>query len=521
MNEKTTILIFDDSPTYLAVSEQYLTGRGYNVLTASVQAEAYEALDNDDVDLLCIDWEMPESSGLEFVRGLRSGWKFFDLPVMLISGKHDPLSIIDALNAGCDDFVSKEEGLEILGIRIERMLRAFYRLNIGRTFRKERQILLVDDSPTFLISTQQFLEKMGLNVITASSGREALGSLDKENADLIAVDWMMPEMDGLELIQTIRSKNRYKDIPVIMLTGEEGHRENILLALDAGADDFINKEYDLCLLEKKIGILLRIQEQYRRYTRQIALDKEEVEKLVQKRTAELEKTNAQLRQEIEDRREAEAQLSEAFKEKEVLLREIHHRVKNNMQVIISLLRLQARKIKDADTKAALQDSQNRVSTISLIHETLYWQDSFAAINMKKYLTRLSDSLHVIYKQLTSGVKIAIYAEDLELDIDHAIPCGLIVNELISNCFKYAFPGGHGKIEITAESDSDDSVKLVISDDGIGLPDNIDFQNAETMGLSVVASLVQRQLNGTVDIIRDKGTQFFINFRRKTRSQAHD
>jgi len=292
---KFKVLIVDDSPTQRAVIHAYLKNFEYNVFEAANHKEALYILNNEHIHLMTLDWEMSEGCPLDLVRTLRSGWKYFDLPVVMMTARNKPEDVINAMSAGCDDFVTKDDGIELLEIRVRRLLSFLNRLDVASSQRHQRRILLIDDSKTFLAITQQFLENCQFAVLAADSGKKGIEILSKENVDLIVVDWMMPEMNGLDFIRHVRENDIYKEIPIIMLSGKGGI-DDVVSAIEIGADDFINKDSDLKLLEKKIGVLLRIQEQYRRYTRQLVEDKKKIEDIVEKRTDELKQTQTQLAQ---------------------------------------------------------------------------------------------------------------------------------------------------------------------------------------------------------------------------------
>ncbi|WP_421657725.1 sensor histidine kinase [Leptothermofonsia sp. ETS-13] len=207
------------------------------------------------------------------------------------------------------------------------------------------------------------------------------------------------------------------------------------------------------------------------------------------------------------------QLQAALNEKEVLLKEIHHRVKNNLQIIYSLLRLQSRNIKDQQAAEVLIDSQNRVKSISLIHEKLYRSADLAQIDLKQYIPNLVASLFSSYKANSNSIKLYTNVDDVSLDIDAAIPCGLIINELITNSLKYAFPDGkEGEIRLELYLENDNDVTLSISDNGVGIPECYRFAKTEKLGLSLVRDLVA-QLKGTIEVSACKGTLFKIRFPR--------
>jgi len=236
----------------------------------------------------------------------------------------------------------------------------------------------------------------------------------------------------------------------------------------------------------------------------------------------------QAQQEIAERLRVEEQIKASLKEKEVLLKEIHHRVKNNLQVIFSLLSLQSERVQDPSALDLLRESRNRIRSMALIHEKLYRSRDLVQVDFGEYTRSLVAFLVRSYRAYASPVALQVQADDVSLSIDAAVPCGLIVNELVSNALKHAFPPGRSKtLDETATTDeskeptdqicvelrSDDHqrVTLTIADNGVGFPPDLDFRNAESLGLQLVNTLVQ-QLDGTIELIRrDKGTTFKVTF----------
>ena len=216
---------------------------------------------------------------------------------------------------------------------------------------------------------------------------------------------------------------------------------------------------------------------------------------------------------ITERKRTEEQIKASLREKEVLLKEIHHRVKNNMQVIISLLNLQSKHVKDKHDLEIFKDSQNRIKSMALIHDKLYQSKDLASIDFAEYTENLASHLFNTYSVSSSAIKLVADIKDVPLDIDTAIPCGLIINELISNSLKYAFPDGQeGEIRIKLYASKDDTSTLIVCDNGIGLPEDLDFRNTESLGLQVVVALVE-QLKGTIELDRSEGTAFKIVFKK--------
>jgi PAS domain S-box-containing protein len=200
--------------------------------------------------------------------------------------------------------------------------------------------------------------------------------------------------------------------------------------------------------------------------------------------------------EITDRKEIDQQVRSTLKEKEILLQEVHHRVKNNLQVISSMLNLQRRFIEDPKMLDILEESQNRISTMSFIHESLYQNSDFSSIGFTEYLKRLTQNLIHSYSRVATGVSLDCVLDDVQINLKQAIPCGLIVNELVSNSLKYAFPNKEGgTIQLRVERKGED-IEIEVSDDGVGLPDDFDFETNESLGVYLVQALTD-QLDGTL------------------------
>ncbi len=221
---------------------------------------------------------------------------------------------------------------------------------------------------------------------------------------------------------------------------------------------------------------------------------------------------------IDERKKAEKYIKASLKEKEALLKEIHHRVKNNMQVISSLLKLQALSIKDAKLTELLMDCRQRVHAMAFAHEILHSSDRLTAVNFKDYILKLTDQLYRFYN-IRDRVKLTVHSEDISLDIDHATTLGLIINELISNSMKYAFPENRpGEIFIELNKRKHDISELIVRDNGIGISEDINWRNSDSLGLQLIILLVENQLDGNVELDRDAGTRFTIRFRLKETEQ---
>jgi PAS domain S-box-containing protein len=214
---------------------------------------------------------------------------------------------------------------------------------------------------------------------------------------------------------------------------------------------------------------------------------------------------------IAERKRAEERVKSSLAEKETLLREVHHRVKNNLQVISGLLNLQSHYINDEEVRTIYKESQNRIKTMALIHEELYQREDLARINLADYIQGLTDNLMVSYSIKGNRVKLTLDLVDADIAIDTAIPCGLIVNELVSNALKHAFPGRKkGEVKVSLDRFNEEQYELMISDNGVGLPDGLDAMKTGSLGLRLVSVLAE-QLGSELQVERDQGTTFRLTF----------
>lgn len=221
----------------------------------------------------------------------------------------------------------------------------------------------------------------------------------------------------------------------------------------------------------------------------------------------------QLHNELCDRERAEADLRASLKEKESLLKEIHHRVKNNLQIISSVLRLQSDYIQDDKVLALFKDSQQRIRSMALIHEKLYKSRDLTRIAMGDYIEDLTTSLLSAHRSVAYSVALSVNADKVWLNIDTAIPCGLIINELVSNALKHAFKGDHdaeSEIQIDLRRQDSNCYCLSVTDNGIGFPSELDFRNTESLGLELVCVFTE-QLGGEIELDDTEGTRFTVTF----------
>ncbi len=380
--------------------------------------------------------------------------------------------------------------------------------NETRTVSSEssKRILVVDDEPINLLVVENHLSLKGYFVKKVTNGKDALDAVDAANRnnkpfDLIVLDVMMPGMSGIEVCKYLREENKPDQLPVIMLTAKN-RVEDLLYGLQAGANDYLAKPFSKEELLARIDNHLRLKQladENKRSEKRLAMHRDNLEKEVAIRTKELIDSKQQIKASLE--------------EKEVLLKEIHHRVKNNMQVISSLIKFQTEDIKDEQYVDMFKECQNRIRTMSLLHEKLYRSENLANIQLSDYVKNLVDEVFHSYRKGTAKIDLKLNIEDISIGIDSSIPCGLVINELMSNSMKYAFPDNRdGEIKISICLLNSGEIELIFSDNGIGMPEDIDYRSTQSLGLRLIYKLSTHQLDGKVELDRSNGTEFRIRFK---------
>ena len=429
-------------------------------------------------------------------------------------------------------------------------------INDNRDFDfQQYTILLVDDNPNNLELVVDYLEDYGLTILVSQDGESAFNRAIYANPDLILLDVMMPGIDGFQTCRLLKADPKTKDTPVIFMTALSSTKERVK-GFEAGAVDYVVKpiQQEEVLARIKLHLKLhsltqKLEEKNEKLTQtnlllkqqieerqvieinlkktnqrlnqvlrertkaQSSLEKfnEELETIIKQRTLKLIEINEKLQQEITQRQQAEVIIKKSLKEKEILLKEIHHRVKNNLLVVSSLLEFQTDYIKDPDIISMFTDSQNRIYSMALIHEQLYKSKDLAKLDFGKYLESLVENLIQTYNLNQQSIQFHLDIKQVDLNIETAHPCGLIVNELISNAIEHGFPEQRkGNIWITLQQDSTQITRLNIRDDGIGFPDDLDFRETESLGMQLVCTLTQ-QLEAEIEMKRSQGTSFNLIF----------
>jgi two-component sensor histidine kinase/CheY-like chemotaxis protein len=301
---------------------------------------------------------------------------------------------------------------------------------------------------------------------------EYLARLDS-SLDVILADYSLPQFNALGALELL--KERGLDIPFIVVTGTVSE-EAAVECMRQGATDYLLKDR---LGRLGSAIQQALQQKFMR----------------------------------DDKRRADELIKASLEEKKVLLRELYHRTKNNMQVISSMLSLQSAALSDDRVAIAFQEMRNRIHSMSLIHEKLYQSHNLSSIDMGEYIAELIKLVLESYGVSPVRITHELDTEDVPVTLDVAVPCGLIINELISNSIKHAFPGDRlGKIRICFGRRSDDALELTVADDGIGVGSGFDLRTDAKLGLQTVVSLVENQLQGQVEFDVREGVTCRVRFK---------
>ena len=497
----TSVLYVDDEPALLDATKKTLERKpGLSVDTASSAREALELLRTREYDIIISDYQMPEMDGIQFLKFLRSSGN--TIPFILFTARGREEVVIEAYNAGTDSYMVKGGDPKVMLMDLTRKIEQIVtrrkmerELRFSNTLLSTQQetspdgILVVDEQGTMISFNTRFAEMWDIP-------REVLASGSDERALQSVLDHIVDPATMLARVRYLYAHREEKSHEEISL--KDGRVYDRYSAPMAGSD---GKYYGRVWYFRDITDRKRAEDA-------LVSARNELEQKVIERTAALNRINESLKAEIALRTAAENTLIASLHEKEVLLREVHHRVKNNLQIIISLLNLQSRFIHDDKVLSAIRESQNRIKTISVVHEKLYRSKDLSGIDLEEYLHFLATSLFRFYGVDQETIALDMDIRGISVDINRAIPLGLIVNELVTNALKYAFPGDRkGRIALAAREDRA-TLSLIIRDDGVGMPEHLDWRNTASLGLQLVITLVE-QLDGTIELTRDGGTKYTI------------
>ncbi len=481
------VMVVDDEEEICKRLQAELQKEGYDVEYTTHPVGVVEKLSEAKkkgrdyaFELLLLDLRMPEIDGFTLLNDIRA--VDHDLDVIIITAYGDDANAIDAIRLGAIDYLKKPISLQELRTAIFRVQEKHAK---ERAF--EYRILVVDDEKKLCAYLKRELEKEGYKVSVAYDGPSGLEYFKNNRVDIVITDIRMPRMTGLKMLEGCREIS--EDFVSIIITGFGDH-EKAIEALRLGVFEYLRKPLSIEEVMTSIGKaidLLSLRRGLSAYRREL-----EIENALKTQYAE--------------------KIEKSLKEKEVMLKEIHHRVKNNLQVISSLLSLQSRHIKDKEALELFNDSRNRIYSMSLIHERLYQSEDLARIDFAGYLRTLTRDLFRSYNVDPNVIKMNLELKDVFLNVNTGIPCGLIINEMVTNSLKHGFPDGRrGEIQIGFYERKKGEYTLNVRDNGIGFPEDFDFRNTESLGMYLVVSLVE-QLDGTIELDKGEGTSFTIRFR---------
>lgn len=463
-----SIFVLEDDAELGVLIKKTLARAGISVTVASDVHTAMATLLTLPPDLLILDYQLADMTGKDIVHALRQ--QGYNIPFIIITGHGDERIAVEMMKLGAQDYLIKD--VNFLGMLPTVVARAIAHLQTEQALKQaqralriseERYRLLFENAPIAIghYDTQGHI--LMFNQMALQDINQRLEDLvGKSVGEIFERATAEQILERMKIVVTSEKYLAFED-RVRLPTGERWFLSNYTRLTDASGN--------------VIGM-------------QIASN------------------------DITERKHAEEQIHASLREKELLLKEIHHRVKNNMQVISSLLALQSRAVKDTRDLELFQESQNRIRAMSMIHERLYNANNFSQVNFSDYIHSLTIELCQTYRVSPAHIQMRVDVSDnIALDITSAIPCGLVLNELLSNALKFAFPTPDQDGEITVSLHRADAhqLELMVRDNGVGLPAAIDLAHISSLGLDLVVNLTKRQLRGDIRVERTNGATFYITF----------
>jgi PAS domain S-box-containing protein len=457
-SKNSKVLVVDDEPAQLFAMARILRSAGYDVLEASTGKEALEKARHEDPDLVLLDVILPDIGGVEVAKEIKRDSRLNSMVILISGSKISSEAQSKGLEEGADGYLTKPIPKRELLARVESILR----------IKNSEEVMLKSEEKYRLI---------------VENAREGIWSIDAE-ANTIFVNQYMANMLGYTVDEML-GMHLFSFMDEDNIEIAKNNLENRKKGIQEHYDfEFIRKDGERIYTSISAS---PINDQQGKYVGALALVAD-----------------------VTERRKMEQKIQKSLKEKEMLLKEIHHRVKNNLMIIASLLNIQSRYIKDTESQEIFKESQNRARSMAIIHERLYQSVDLKRIDFGDYVRTLSNELFHAYADDSGRIKLKINLDAIFVDINIAIPLGLIINELITNSLKHAFPKGRGG-EITLDfHKKEDSFELTVKDNGIGFPEDLDYRSTSSLGLQLVNSLTE-QIDGKVEMDGSNGTCFKITF----------
>ncbi len=470
LNRQIKLLLIEDVEDDAVLLVHHLKKAGLDVQYTRVEDEHHfrDELGENKWDIIISDYSMPKFDGLSALKIYQE--YNVDIPFIIVSGTIGEDVAVKAMREGAHDYIMKNY-LDRLVPAIERELREAVIREEKRQAQadlhanQERLRVLIKNSTDIIV----IIDEKGVIKFASPSIKTVLGNPPHRYCNSNIIDQIHPDDKKSALILFNKYRKKWlKDVNKLELRLR--HKNNNWVVLEIFIQDMLNN----AIIR---GFVINARD-------------------------------------ITERRQNEEKIKRDLVEKEILLKEIHHRVKNNLQVISSLLSLQSRYVKDKRALEIFNESCSRVRSIALVHEELYQSSDFVSIEFESYIKKLAFSLFQASSINPGNIELDISIKNVSLGLDLAVPCGLILNELITNAIKHAFTGGFqgkGRISVSINRLKHGKVEMTVHDNGAGMPDEIDFGKTSTLGLHLVHLLAVDQLGGDIFIDRQNGTAIKIVF----------
>jgi two-component sensor histidine kinase/FixJ family two-component response regulator len=499
-----SVLYVDDEPDLLDIGKLFLERSGFFSVTTVLNApDAIRSLEHGRFDAIISDYQMPGMNGIEFLIHVRSC--FGSLPFILFTGRGREEVVIEAINNGADFYLQKGvDPLPMFAELAQKIKIAVEKQKMGVSL--QNQTIVLEERVKELNCLYRFAEAINKTGVS-------LDAMLQDCVDLLPSGYNHPECTNVRVVYreneyttTGFKKSVWNQNSLIVLNGECVGTIEVSYTgewVDRTNEPFLAEENSLLngvvkLLENSIALKIASE-----HLKKICRTQENEPGIG---LAGLSDSCQMLTSERTLRLAAEKDLQELREQNEVLLREIQYRVKNNLRTVHSLLDLQSKYIRDEKVLKALHESQNRIRAMALVHEILYQSKEITNIDLDKYVRTLGKNLFEFYGIKDPAISLQTDIPEIFLSVNSAIPVGLIINELMSNSLKHAFPNKNkGEIMIKVRK-KNHTLSMLFRDNGIGIPKDLNWRDTKSLGLRMVFSLVE-QMKGTIGLDRSRGTEF--------------
>lgn len=487
------ILTIDDEPRFRESLRNYLEDYDYQVIEAENGRVGLTIFAERKPDLVLVDLRMPEVDGLEVLKGVRDGSP--DTPIIVVSGTGLISDVAEALRLGAWDYLFKPiEDLSVLGHAIQNCLERARLIRENRAYQQNLEEKVAQRTKELQTVVERLEREAAIRMETERALRKSEEKFreifegSKDAIILASPDGKAAEVNKAAERLTGYFRDALLEMTIFELFPNELRDEPKAMAASAIKGETASEE---SWFAREDGQRVAVEYSAKRV-----------------RIGEAPYLLFTAR-DVTERRQSQDRIEASLREKEILLKEIHHRVKNNMQIISSLLNLQADHVADKEAQELFIESRNRISSMALVHEELYRSKDMSRVELRDYVEKLIPRLLYSYggeKEISQDIEV----DDAQVTIRQAIPLGLIINELVTNALKHAFMNRDSGILRVVIGQNDGRVRLEVRDDGVGLPADLDVEKTQTLGMQLVTGLVA-QLYGTLRVERGHGAAFFIDF----------